>query len=189
MGKSTISMGIFNSYFDITRGYIRGLGGDTKMSLTSLGFGGHLRYQGDIMGIPWCYSDICQLHPIWGCMDMNQPQFLGPRWSLQNGPSDMDLSSLEAGHILRANNPSTFCGETWDCYECWMSQQTWEYFTNEPTLWFEFLCMFSKKKIGVTGLFFAPNLQGFCHVWPLKNSGGLVPDEEAGEARMVPFGS
>jgi hypothetical protein len=48
--------------------------------------------------------------------------------------------------------------------------------------------MFSKKKIGVTGLFFAPNLQGFCHVWPLKNSGGLVPDEEAGEARMVPFG-
>ena len=41
---------IFNSYFDITRGYIRGLGGDTKISLTSLGFGGHLRYQGDIMG-------------------------------------------------------------------------------------------------------------------------------------------
>jgi hypothetical protein len=51
-----------------------------------------------------------------------------------------------------------------------------------------FCACFLKKRLASLVFFFAPNLQGFCHVWPLKNSGGLVPDEEAGEARMVPFG-
>lgn len=122
------------------------------MSLTSLGFGGHLRYR-----ISWgyhgtaIYANYIQSGSGHEPAPVSWTKMVTSKWAKWHGPiipvSWTYFTSQQSQHFLWRNMG--------------MLPTNWEYFTNEPTLWFEFLRTFFFQNIGVTGPCFRTKSTGF----------------------------